>query len=230
MKRCVLLLLLTVFLSAQSAPEVEITAEPSHHLAFANEQIRVFDVDVAPHAETLMHWHRHDYIYVVLGAAEVTNSVKGKDPVTVKLSDGEARFLSAPFAHAARNLAAQPFREVVIELLQDEKLRKSTVNWDEERGLDILQGGTKEVLFVKDGVRVSEIELQPGGVIPEHHHQGPHYVVALTDYELRSDVVGKGPATVMMKAGQSNWVPGGYSHTLTNTGHQLARFVTVELP
>jgi len=224
------LLLLTAVLTAQSAPEVEVTAEPHHHLAFANDQVRVFNVEIAPHSETLMHLHRHDYIYVNLGAAEVVNAVKGKAPVTVKLQDGDTNFLSAGFSHSARNLSTQPFRDVIIELLQDDKLRRSPDHWGEDRGLEILQGGTKEILFVKDGVRVSELELQPGAIIPKHHHTGPHLAVALTDYQLRSDVAGQNPVTLSFRAGESKWLPGGYTHTVTNTSQHVAKFVTLEFP
>src|SRR5437660_1111318 len=42
-----------VLLSAQT-PEVEITAEPHHHLVVQNPFVRVFKVEVAPHAATLM--------------------------------------------------------------------------------------------------------------------------------------------------------------------------------
>ena len=235
MRRYAFLLLLNALLAAQTAPEVEITAEPHHHLVLTNDQVRVFDVEVAPHGETLMHWHRHDYFFVTLGPSQVINAVKGKDPVTLKLQDGDTYLLPAGFAHVARNLSDQPFRNVTIEILQDEKLRQSPAHWDpaqpeEDRGLDILHGGTQEILFVKDGIRVSELELQPGGVVPEHHHKGPHLVVALTDYELRSDAVGKPPVTITMKAGQSSWVPGGFTHTLTNSGHHPAKFVTLEFP
>ena len=110
MRRCVLILLVAAFLSAQGAQELEITAEPHHQLVLANDHVRVFDVDIAPHSESLTHWHRHDYFYVVLGAAEIVNAVKGKDPVTLTLSDGEVRFVSASFAHTFRNLSGQRFR------------------------------------------------------------------------------------------------------------------------
>src|SRR5579864_2906843 len=228
--KCGALLLLTAVLTAQSALEVEITAEPHHHLAFANDQVRVFTVEIAPHSETLMHVHHHDYIYVNLGAAEVVNTVKGKDPVTVKLKDGDTNFLAAGFAHMARNLSAQPFRDVIIEFLQDDKLRESPARWDEDRGLDILQGGTKEILFVKDGVRVSELELQPGATIPKPHHPGPRLLVAVSDLDLSNDVEGQGPMLGHFKSGDAKWLPRGYSHPLTNTGQHLAKFVTLEFP
>jgi len=229
------MLVLTSFFAAQDAQEVEITAEPHHQMALANEQVRVFNVEVPPHSETLMHWHRHDYIYVVLGAAQIVNAVKGKDPATLALADGDVSFVPGTFAHIFRNLSAQPFRNVTIELLGDENLRQSPAPWNpahpaEDRGLAIFNGGTKEILFVKDGVRVSEFELQPGAVIPVHHHAGPHLVVAINDYEMRSDVEekGKGSNLISMTSGETRWTPGGYSHTLTNTGHNAAKFISLE--
>ncbi len=222
-----LLILCAIFLTAQS--EVEITAEPHHHFVLANDYVRVFNLEVAPHESTLVHRHRHDYIYIVLGPSHVTNEVQGKPPVEITFADGDTRFLAANFAHLARNLADTPFRNVTIELLQDEQSRKSPpLPWDEERGLHILDRGTQDILFVKDGVRVSEVELQPGGMIPTHHHTGPHLLVAITDLEVRSDVQGQGPMPGHFKAGQSKWLPGGYTHTLTNVGQHPAKFVTLE--
>ncbi len=223
-------ILLFTFLWAQSIPEVEITNEAHHHLALENEFVRVFQVEVAPQQSTLMHWHRHDYIFVTLGDSDVSNEVKGKSPVELKLKDGETRFSAAPFAHIARDLASTPFRNVTVELLQDEKYRTSPPKWDEDRGLHVLTGGTQEILFAKDNARVSEVELQPGGVIPSHHHKGPHLLVAITDLDLRSDVEGQRPVPGRFKSGDVKWLAGGYTHTLTNVGTQTAKFVTIEFP
>ncbi|MBW8874398.1 MAG: cupin domain-containing protein [Acidobacteria bacterium] len=211
------------------APAVELTAEPSHHLALENEQVRVFQVEVAPHASTLLHHHGHDYLFVTLGDARFTNEVQGKAPVEVKLADGETRFTPGDFAHTARNLADRPFRNVTIELVQDEKLRQAPSPWPPEpEGNREFPGGRVKVLFVHDGARVSEVELQPGATVPSHHHDGPHLVVAVSDLELRSDVEGRGPVSTRLKSGDVKWQPGGYTHTLTNTGKSPARLVTVE--
>jgi quercetin dioxygenase-like cupin family protein len=219
-------LLLAVTLFAQSGSEVEITAEPHHHLALENQYVRVFKVDVPPHDATLMHRHRHDYVFVTLGASQVSNEVEGKPAAMLKLQDGEARLTPGNFAHIARNLASTPFRNVTIEFLQDKAA--APAKWDEERGLNVLTGGTQEILFVKDGVRVSEVELQSGGVMPKHHHSGPHLVVALSDLDLRNDVEGKPPAPAQLKSGDIKWIDGGYTHTVTNVGKQQAKFATLE--
>ena len=226
----VILALSTLTLYAQST-QVEITSEPSHHLAFENDQARVFKVEVAPHKSTLMHWHRHDYLFVTLGDAHVSNQIPGRDPIELNFVDGDTRFVSSNFAHIAQNLSDKPFRNVTIELLKDEETRKNPPSkWNEERGLNVFNGGTQHILFVQDGVRVSEIDLQPGGTIPSHHHNGPHLVVAITDLELRSDVEGQGQMQAKIKSGDSKWVAGGFTHTVTNIGKQPAKFIALEFP
>jgi quercetin dioxygenase-like cupin family protein len=230
MKRSLALLLFLMPLVAAlaQAPEVEITAEPSHHLALENESVRVFRVEVAPHASTLMHRHRHDYLFVTLGDSHVSNEAEGKAPVELKLADGETRFVPGNFAHIARNLSDQPFRNVTIELVRDEKLRNAPSPWPMEGGDRDFPGGHVKVLFVHDGARASQVELQPGATVPSHHHDGPHLLVAISDLELRSDVEGQGPMPGKFKAGDIKWLPGGYTHTLTNVGASVARLVTVE--
>lgn len=218
-----------IVMFAQAPSAVEITAEPSHHLALQNEYVRAFKVEVPPHDATLMHHHGHDYMFVILGASQVENDVEGKPPVTLKLNDGETRFTPGNFSHIAKNLADTPFRNVTVELMQDEAAHKnSPPKWDEERGVDVYDGGTRDILFVKDGVRVSETNLQPGATIPSHHHHGPHLLIPVTDLDLRSDVTGKPPKISHSRAGEVEWIPGGYTHTLMNAGKTAAKFVTVE--
>ncbi len=228
MKQLFLLLLLTPLLVAQTTT-VETTAEPSHHLVLENEYVRAFKVEVAAHSSTLMHRHRHDYIFVTLGDAHVSKEVEGQPAADVKLADGDTRFVPGNFAHIAKVLSDQPFRNVTTELLQDEKLREIPSHWGlVESGEKTFPGGRIRILFVKDGVRVSEVDLEPGGVVPSHRHDGPHMVVALTDLDLRSDVEGKGSMSARVQSGDVKWVPGGFTHTLTNAGKAPARFVTVE--
>jgi mannose-6-phosphate isomerase-like protein (cupin superfamily) len=233
MKRLLLLLALAKLLQAQ-APEVEITAEPHHHLTFENQSVRVFNVEILPNTETLMHWHRHDYFAITLGTAEIVNNVKDKPPISVKFHDGDTRFSPATFAHVVHVAGSQPFRNVTIEILEDATLRNATSPWDpaknEDRGLETFPGGTRQILFVKDVIRASELELQPGAAVPMHHHTGPHLLVAVSDLDLRSDVEGQGPMPGHFKSGDSKWLPGNYSHTLTNTGTKPAKFVTLEFP
>ena len=211
----------------KSAPEVEITAEPHHHLIFQNDYVRVFDATVAPRDATLMHLHHHDYVYVSIGASTISNEVKGKAPVQVTLADGETRFADGGFSHIARNVGTTTFHAIAVELLQDEKMRSAPSRWDSEPAIQA-QGGAEEVLFVKDGVRVSRVELQTAGFEARHHHTGPHLAIAVTDLTLRSEAPDKTASNIDMKAGEVKWVGGNITHTVTNVGSQPVKLVSVE--
>jgi hypothetical protein len=229
------MLLIPALLLAQTAA-VEITAEPHHHLVLTNDQVRVFKVEVAAGSATLMHWHRHDYIYVTLGATELSNEVEGKPSATLKLADGETRFSPGPFAHLVRTVSDQPFRNVTVELLQDEKLRHAPAHPEEDRGLNILAGGTEEILFVQDGVRASEFELQPNGAVPSRPRSRPLLLVAVNDLDLYTeDPRTHGghepmPKPSHLNAGDCTWLAGGFRRPLVNAGRNNARFVTLEFP
>jgi hypothetical protein len=95
---------------------VPITKEPSHHLVFENEYVRVFKVEVAPHAETQYHKHDVDYVFVTLGDSDVESVRVGEPPVRLQLKDGETRFTKGGFAHKAVNLSDKPFVNVTVEL------------------------------------------------------------------------------------------------------------------
>src|SRR3954453_13590641 len=201
-------------------------AEPHHHLVLENAWVRAFQVEVAPHAATLMHRHDRDYFFVTFGAAEIENDVAGKPPVSLKPQDGETRFSTGGFAHIAKDLGDTPFRNVTIELLQP---GPATAGGGDEKAREF-PGGTLTPVFTKDGVRVSDVRLKAGGTIPRHHHDGPHLVVAVTDLSLRSEVEGQTATTLTLKAGEVAWIPGGITHTVTNVGPGEARLIKLQFP
>jgi quercetin dioxygenase-like cupin family protein len=227
--RRLVLLVLTTLLAAQSA--VEITTEPHHHQIFSNTQIRVFNVEIPAHSDTLLHRHSHDYIYVTLGDSEVVNAVQGKPPVAVKFRDGQTDLLQAPYAHVAHNQSDRPYRNVTVELLQDQSLRHSTHPWDESRGLDILHGGTKEILWVKDGIRATEFELQqPRTEAPIS--PAPYLLIALSDLRLfqwEHNAPMSASMQIHLKPGEVQWFPAAHRSMLMNMG-PAAKFVTLEFP
>src|SRR5690348_7401443 len=110
-------LLLGFVAAAQQPKIVEITAEPSHHLAFEGSLVRVFNVLAPAKASTLVHQHDYDYLYVTLGDANITNERVGEQPVQMSLKDGEVRFTKGGFAHAVVNNSEHPFHNITIELM-----------------------------------------------------------------------------------------------------------------
>ncbi|MBZ5527335.1 MAG: hypothetical protein LAN71_05470, partial [Acidobacteriia bacterium] len=99
---------------AEQPKAVPITGEPRHHLSLENAWVRAFRVEVAPRDSTLLHEHARDYVYVTLGPADIVNAVWGKPEAHAQLADAEVRFARGNFAHVARNLSEQPFRNLTI--------------------------------------------------------------------------------------------------------------------
>jgi quercetin dioxygenase-like cupin family protein len=223
-----LVFLWSALLYSQSQQEVEITSEPSHHQIFQNAYVRVFKVEIPPRTGTLLHRHRHDYFFVALAPTTLSNEVAGKPATTIKIQQGEVRFSEGNFAHVARNLTDQPFPHVTIEYLKDAEAHKNPPpKWDEERALHVHMNGTQDVLFVKDGVRVSDFQLQPGGMVHNQHHPGPRLIIAVSDVDIRSSVSGKN-TPIQLKSGEVMWLKGGTTDMLMNAGKVPARWITLE--
>jgi len=215
-------------LAQTAAPgEVEITAEPYHHLFLENRWVRVFKVEVPPRAATIVHWHRHDYVFVTLGDSDVMNQPAGEKPVELELKDGETHFSRAPFAHVARNLADTPFRNVTIELLNVRTQRDCPT--PPGCGAAFRNGSGALTIWNRYGdVTVNEIVMDPGQELEKHSHQTAHLVIAVTDADLESDVAGRGNSQIHQRAGDVAWVPGGFTHSLRNVGKSPARYVALE--
>jgi quercetin dioxygenase-like cupin family protein len=214
---------------AQEPQAVEITSEPSHHLVFENAFLKAFDVKVAPKATTLVHRHNHDYVYVTLGDADITNARVGAQPAKVVLKDGDARFAAAPFAHAAINNADTEFRNITIELLSASTNEHNCV----EACTQPCPPGAKvcptvQQLFSADQWTVTAVTLPPGATLAQHTHYAHHLLVPVSDLHLKIKNQDQPETEFTAKTGEVSWV-NPTIHTVTNIGAKPARFVTLEL-
>ena len=147
---------------------VPIPEEHHHHLVMENEYVRVYEVEVPAHEATLMHQHDRDYVYIVIGDADVTNQVQGKQAAQLHLSDTAVNFSKGPFVHIATNDGDKPFRNVTIELLKpqgDVKVSAPSLNAAlESVKADSAGAGVKEAPILETGeLRVSAVEISGRG-------------------------------------------------------------------
>lgn len=218
--RIAFLTILCGALLAQSAQKaVPITSEPHHHQALANQYVRVFKVEVAPKTSTLMHQHDHDYFWVGIGASHFLNQAAGKPPVPVAVSDGQTNFAPGPLTHAAQVDGTTPFRNITIEILKPRK--DDPAKQAEARGLEAGHGAAVETLFLKDGVLVRDVILNPDAMLPTEKAPA-RLIVAVSDIKLRDHQNMK--RAVDKSAGDIAWVEAGPS-MLVNLGTKPAHFV-----
>lgn len=210
---------------AQQQQSVEITSEPSHHLVFQNEYVRVFDVTVAPKATTLVHKHNYDYLFVTLGDSDVVSVRPGEKPVALKLKDGEVRYTPGHFAHAAINNADRPFHNITIELLKPTTNQQPcTVNCSS----DPAGAETFTRLNASDQWTVSLVTLSPKKSHMGHLGQNlTQLIVAVSDVSLELPTQAPNHL-VHYNPGDFEWVPDGYAHFGSGDLAKPARFVVLE--
>ncbi len=240
------LLFLATAALAQHQRSVEITAEPSHHLVFQNEYVRVFDVTVGPHATTLVHKHNHDYLFVTLGDSDVVSVRPGEKPVALKLKDGEVRFTPGNFAHAAVNQSDQPFHNITIELLKSStNVKTCTGSCDAGGCVGSVPGTTGNNssaaactatthLISADQWTVSLVGL-PANATFNRPAGGPTLLVAVSKLDLMVAVPmqklaeqSEGVGPFKRAPGGFAWIPAGRQEMMHNGASEAAQFVSLE--
>ena len=93
-----------------------------HHWIFENQYVRVYDVRVPPGATTDFHTHAYDSVFVQLTDENSVQQVQGKEwSRPEKSAAGEVSYspdTSNPRTHRVRNIGAQEFRVVIVQLMQ----------------------------------------------------------------------------------------------------------------
>lgn len=211
--------------SASAQDVVPITSEPSHHLAISNSYVRVFKVEVPPHAETLYHQHNYDYLYVTIGDSDVTSTRIREKPVAIKLKDGQVELAKGPFAHKATNNGDKAFRNVTIELLKG--AGESVCGHPGEGGCGLFtgwNGGFEGTVIHTSKILAQDIRLR--GKVGIGPFREPYLLVAVSDVDLQQ-ASQNGTTPLSVKAGDAFWNEQS-EVTLQNLSGQ-ARFIVVSL-
>ena len=97
----------------------DIQAAVGTRLLFENDQVRVWDLQLAPGEAIPLHRHELDYLYVVVGDGCLqTEFADGTADPPREMADGDVRFrpVAGEAVHAARNVGTSPWRNIVVEL------------------------------------------------------------------------------------------------------------------
>jgi quercetin dioxygenase-like cupin family protein len=222
------LLFLATAALAQHQQSVEITSEPTHHLVFQNEYVRVFNVTVAPRATTLVHRHNYDYLFVTLGDSDVVSVRPGEKPVALKLKDGEVRFTPGNFAHAAVNQSDRPFHNITIELLKPSSNVKTCTDSCDDLS-DPCAGicTQRRKLISSDQWSVWLITVPPTAHAEKYLHAVPQLIVPVSNLGFGAKD-GSNDTPIIRGSGQIDWLTGSPMHALINNTKTSASFIALE--
>ena len=181
-----------------------------------NEHVKVSLVDV-PEKGEISPTRDHDTLTVIVRGGTKSAAKPG---MTWFQPAGK----TGPFG-----IAQQPLQAVTVEFAA----RQGVVEKKHPAPSRYCNPGSKtacvseKYLFCTAKLCVEDVRMGAGAVSTKHSHDTDHMIIAVTDYALSDDVVGKGVVMRNVKSGGVEYIPAGIEHTLTNKSPGEIRFVVV---
>jgi quercetin dioxygenase-like cupin family protein len=87
---------------------------------------------------------------------------------------------------------------------------------------------SQSTLFETDTIRLARVQLGPGGLLPEHHHDRCHVLVFLAQTALLDSASDAHSRELHLNAGDDAWYSERVVHALKNLSTQNVQLITVE--
>jgi quercetin dioxygenase-like cupin family protein len=198
---------------------VPVDQEPMHKVVLKNDYVEVIRAVLPPGASTLFHRHSHIRATVNLSEATVKEDIPGKgsmQPLVVHAGNVSMQDCAKkPYTHRVSNVGKTVYEVLDIELLKrPDGLRSEPV---------------ASPAAENEGFRAYRWELAPEASTPEHVHDRPYLIIAVSKMQLAMT----GPSGAIMehpiKAGDFHWIDQKVTHSLTNKGKESGAIIEVEL-
>lgn len=219
---------------------VPVTREPHHHTVYQDPRVRIFDIEVEPRGATLLHRHDTDYVWVSLGESRLVDSGPGRPEKRIQAADASVHFSRGGFAHMARNESSGPFRDVMVDLLQQQtnprnvcgEVLQGEYAHCREPGAEWL-GANFEIQFETDQTRIGIVRIAPQATLAIPPSDVPPLLIALegTQAEAVSRANGSPAGSGSrrsLKAADVVHYPSEQVSEIRNVGNTEARFLVVE--
>jgi hypothetical protein len=159
-------------MGAKPSTAVPVQDEPVHHVVYSDAHLRVFDVDLPPHAITLFHVHVNDMVGVTLLPGPIREERPGKAPEDAPADKPQEVWFEAHpqrYVHRVTNLGDSHIRMIGIELLTSNASRKMSATGEKAPG---------QVQLENDEVRAVRLSLRSNQTLAVHTH-GSYVLVPL---------------------------------------------------
>ena len=222
---------------------------PGRRELLRNKRVIASTVALAPGKDLPMHRHEHDYVSVVLTDGQIRQTLADQGAVAGtgkkmgrmfgamhvpgatgdKVQAGDTAYHQAGYTHAEENKGKSEVRAVTVDFLEpagkEQDPQKKSNRYCNQNDKKICVD--EKYLFCTNKFCVEDVTMDPGAVSTKHSHSTDHMLVAITDYQLTDDIVGKGKKVRTKKAGEVEYIPMGITHQLTNTGGAAERFIVI---
>jgi beta-alanine degradation protein BauB len=201
---------------------------------FENQDVRVWEMDVAPGETFGLHHHQNDYVLYITAGANLRVDDKDSGSYDFKCHDRSVFYIKAGGTESFRNVSSTPFREALIEI-------KRAVRPGQDRGgftcSEALVGAAARTgsvcVLENERMRVVETTLAPGDGLGMQSCDRDAAVFVLQPGKVkaveRAAAVPERVKEETRNAKDVCWQPGGVERDLVNVGSSLYRQVSVEV-
>ncbi len=208
-------------------------------MIFDNDDVRVWEMDLAPGAVCGLHHHTMDYVLFILSSANVgAHSPGGRKMMPFPVKARATYFVPAGGIEAAHNMGDTRFFEALFELKRPAKPGREKLGFT---GCEAVAGKEPEpgTITILDNprVRVSETTLAPGGHsgLRRWSHDTAVYIAEGGPVKIvervgdTTDGNNERSREESLSAGAVLWFAKGSHRGFVNVGTQRYRQIAVEL-
>jgi predicted metal-dependent enzyme (double-stranded beta helix superfamily) len=200
-----------------------------------NEDVRVWEMDLAPGDVCGLHHHKLDYVLFILSGANVGVESPGRKPYGFNVKARGTYFVPAGGIESAHNVGGTRFFEALFELKRAPRKGAEKLGF---AGCEAVAGREPEpgtiTILDNDRVRVVEMTLGPGGISPAHRwgRDAVAYVAEGSEMKIVEGEAGAGEEQSRrepLMPGRAYWYSAGAVRSFQNLGSGRFRQVIVEL-
>jgi hypothetical protein len=215
---------------------VSMDDEPHYSRVFGNDYCRAYTVELGRLEQTKPVVHERDWVRMTLsGTLEqawggTLFSGKGyEDPEGYYVS-----FLSPVDRVTLRNPRNDPYRALIVEIMQPDQSRNRTNDpslapFAQQLGPGVDSHASYVTNLTKTSVEIVNVQLLGGDAKEIRGNGVGALLVAMTDVELHLKVKDKEPVDLQLSKGDVKWLANGAAATFKNLGKQPARFVILDM-
>ena len=210
------------------------------HLRFENEDVRVWEMDLATGQQCALHRHTLDYVLYILEGGKIavespamtSNRFPGQSSYELEVGARAISYVPAGGAESARNVSASRFREALFEI------RRPLPSGAASPGFALTEAASGKppepgeiMLLENNRIRALEVTLAPGDKAGPRTHPRDAAVFVIEGGRVERREIRDGTEHSQEAEVASStvlWLPGGCERTLTNIGTRPYRELRVE--
>lgn len=201
---------------------------------FENQEVRVWEMDVAPGATFGLHHHTNDYVLYITSGANLKVDDRDYGLYDFVAHDRSVYYIKAGGTESFRNVSETPFREALIEIKRPAKPNQDRSGFTSCDALVGAPDRAGSICVMENGrMRIVETTLPPGKSLGKRHCERDVAVFVVQAGKVKvTERAAAGPERSKEETRNAKdvyWQPAGAERDLANVGKSVYREISVEV-